>query len=317
MLKAQPNADARGVARAAARWLVRLDAGQMSEQDHAALQCWRQASEHHENAWHQAQALKARLQGLPSALAMASLDRPQPGRRHVLKGMLGLAVAAPAGWLATRELPVAAWRADVSTGTGERRVVPLAGGSVLQLNTATAVNIDASQRRVTLIRGEIALRAAGTQPLLIDTAHGRATLAGGAELCVRQDAAACEFSLFAGHAQVQPERYAAVALNVGQRLRISDQGVGAVGTFDVKQAGWREGIIVALDQPLGDFLRELDRYRRGILRWPADVESLRVTGTFRVDDPDRVLALLAASLPLQVQWRTRYWASVVPKKKTA
>lgn len=37
-------------------------------------------------------------------------------------------------------------------------------------------------------------------------------------------------------------------------------------------------------------------------------------GSFRVDDTDRVLSLLAASLPLEVQSRTRYWVTLMPLK---
>jgi len=71
------------------------------------------------------------------------------------------------------------------------------------------------------------------------------------------------------------------------------------------------------NQPLGQFLRELSRYRPGWLRWDPALESLRVTGTFRLDDTDRVLALLAASLPVAVQARSRYWITLVAQQKTA
>ncbi|MNF50890.1 fec operon regulator FecR [compost metagenome] len=74
---------------------------------------------------------------------------------------------------------------------------------------------------------------------------------------------------------------------------------------------------MAQDQPLGDFLRELSRYRPGLLRWDPALEALRVTGSFRLDNTDRVLSLLAASLPVDVHSRTRYWITVVPRKKLA
>ncbi|WP_442964361.1 FecR domain-containing protein [Pseudomonas sp. KNUC1026] len=314
MLNPAPSDDARRVARAAARWLVRVEAGELSERDLASLQRWRQACETHERAWHNAQALKGRFANLPPALAMATLDRPRQSRRQLLKGVLGLAVAAPAGWLALRELPVAAWRADLSTGTGERRTLTLADGSELQLNTGTAVNLDQARRRVKLIRGEIALRLASAQPFLIDTAHGVCSLRGG-EINVRQDEQACQFSVYSGAADLTPMRYSALALRGGQRVRVSDRGVEPISQFDPRQLGWRDGVLVAIDQPLGDVLRDLDRYRPGVLRWAPQLETLRVTGSFRLADPDQVLTVLAATLPLEVQWRTRYWATLVPRQK--
>ena len=71
---------------------------------------------------------------------------------------------------------------------------------------------------------------------------------------------------------------------------------------------------MAQDQKLGDFLRELSRYRPGILRWEPELETLRVTGSFGLDDTDRILSLLATSLPVEVHMRTRYWVTLAPRK---
>ncbi|MGE8496846.1 MAG: FecR domain-containing protein [Pseudomonas sp.] len=307
--------DARGVARSAARWLALIESGTASERDHAGLQRWRSLNASHEHAWQKAQALRQRFDGLPAELAMASLDRPDPGRRHLLKGMLGAAAVAPAAWLVTRELPLDAWRADLTTGTGERRRVPLADGSVLELNTASAVNLDTRQRRLTLVRGEAALRLADATPFTLDTAYGQVTVARG-EVCVRQDDRGCDVSVFAGASTLRTRGHGVIQLQAGQRVRVTGGGVEPIRSFDAQQPGWREGVITANDQALGDFLRELDRYRPGILRWSPTLETLRVTGSFRLDDTDQILALLAASLPLEVRARTRYWVTLVPREKT-
>lgn len=316
MLNRDISEEARGVARSAARWLALIESGSASERDRAGLQRWRSLSASHEHAWQKAQALRQRFDGLPTELAMASLDRPDPGRRRLLKGLLGAAAVAPAAWLVTRGLPLDVWRADLSTGTGERRRVPLADGSVLELNTASAVNLDTRQRHLTLVRGEVALRLADATPFTVDTAYGQVSVARG-DVCVRQDDHGCEVSVFAGASTLRTRGQGAIQLQAGQRVRLTGLGVEPIRTFDARQSGWREGVITANDQALGDFLRELERYRPGILRWSPSLEALRVTGSFRLDDTDQVLALLAASLPLQVRTRTRYWVTLVPREKTA
>jgi transmembrane sensor len=106
-------------------------------------------------------------------------------------------------------------------------------------------------------------------------------------------------------------------LQAGQQASLQAAGVGPVKAFDAWQLGWREGALRLDDRPLGELLRELRRYRPGVLRWAPELERLRVTGTFRLDDTDRVLALLAASLPLQVQTRTRYWVSLTARENRA
>lgn len=316
MLSREAADDPRQTARSAARWLALIESGEASEQDHAGLQRWRELSASHEHAWQRVQALRSRFAGLPPELAMASLDRPDEGRRRMLKGMLGVAAVAPAAWLVSRELPIDAWRADLSTATGERRTLTLADGSRIDLNTASAVNLDAGQRQLALVRGEVALRIAGTSAFAIDTAQGRETLASGA-ICVRQYSETCEFSVFSGSAQLAPDAGAPLALAAGQRVSLRAGQVESVHAFDTQAPDWRDGVLMADNQPLGDFLRELDRYRPGILRWSPALESLRVTGSFRLANTDGILDLLAASLPLDVHARTRYWVTLVPRERSA
>ncbi len=55
-------------------------------------------------------------------------------------------MVVPTGWWLTQEVPLDAWTADLSTATGERRSLTLADGSLLQLNTATAVELDQTRR---------------------------------------------------------------------------------------------------------------------------------------------------------------------------
>ena len=299
----------RDVARAAAQWLALLESGTATEGDHAALQHWRDSHPQHEQTWQKAQTLRQRFGGLPQALAMASLDRPQPGRRAVLKRALGVAALLPTAWLISRQLPIEAWRADVHTATGERKRLPLADGSSLQLNTATAVDVDLAQRRITLVDGELALNVPGTAALTVHTRYGELMLSQ-AEVCVRQLASGCRVSVLKGAVQVRDLNGQLATLHGGQQAPLSVSGLGAWLPFDVLQLGWRDGVLTAQDQGLGDFLRELERYRPGVLRWDPRLERLRVTGSFRLDDTDRILNLLASTLGFKVQARTRYWVTL-------
>ncbi len=63
---------------------------------------------------------------------------------------------------------------------------------------------------------------------------------------------------------------------------------------------------------LADFLKELARYRAGLLRCDPAVADLRISGGFQVDDADAVLLAVSRSLPVRVVSRSRYWVSVAP-----
>lgn len=297
------------VARAAAQWLALLESGAATERDHAALQQWRDSHPQHEQTWQKAQTLRQRFSGLPQALAMASLDRPQPGRRAVLKRALGVAALVPAAWLLSRQLPIEAWRADLHTATGERKRLPLADGASLQLNTATAVDVDLAQRRITLVDGELALNVPGGTAMTVHTRYGQLRVSQ-AEVCVRQLASGCLVSVLKGAVQVRDLKGQLATLQVGQQAPLQAAGLGAWAPFDVLQLGWRDGVLTAQNQPLGDFLRELERYRPGVLRWDSSLEAMRVTGSFRLDDTDRILNLLAQTHGFKVQARTKYWVTL-------
>ena len=299
----------RDVARAAAQWLALLESGAATERDHAALQQWRDSHPQHEQTWQKAQSLRQRFSDLPHALAMASLDRPQLARRAILKRALGVAALVPTAWLISRQLPVEVWRADLHTATGERKRLPLSDGAYLQLNTATAVDVDLAQRRISLVDGELALSVPGREAMTVRTRYGEVSVSQ-AEICVRQLADGCRVSVLKGAVQVRDLNGQLATLQQGQQASLKASGLGAWAPFDVSQLGWRDGVLTAQNQPLGDFLRELERYRPGVLRWDPRLESLRVTGSFRLDDTDRILSLLASTLGFEVQARTRYWITL-------
>ncbi|RON40033.1 FecR domain-containing protein [Pseudomonas brassicacearum] len=315
MIGSAPSAEARQVVRAAAQWLALMESGAANERDRANLQHWRDSHPSHEQAWQKAQLLRQRFADLPSALAMASLDRPQTSRRTVLKRAVGAVALVPTAWLISRQLPLDVWRADLRTATGEGKKVQLADGSSLQLNTASAVDIDLKNRRLTLVEGEVALNVPGASPLTIQTHFGQLVV-NQSEVCVRQGQTGCKVSVLKGPVQLQPLRGPVFSLRAGQQVSLQAIGAGRVEPFDVLAPGWRDGVLMAQNQPLGDFLRELSTYRPGLLRWEPELESLRVTGSFRLEDTDRILTLLAASLPLEVHRRTRYWVTLLPRKNS-
>lgn len=313
---AAPCAEDREVVRAAARWLALLESGEASRADLQRLAQWRASNSLHESAWQKAQLLRQRFSQLPSELAMATLDRPAASRRALLKQALGIAALVPTAWLLSRQLPLEAWTADVHTAVGERRQLALSDGTTLQLNTDSAVNIDLKAGRIRLARGEVAVNVPEAVNLSLQVPFGQVAISG-AEVCVRLFDEACRVLVTRGVATLQPLRGTAITLQAGQQASLRATGLGPVSAVDDLLLGWRDGVLRLDDRPLGDLLRELRRYRPGLLRWAPELETLRVTGTFRVDDTDRVLALLAASLPLEVHARTRYWVTLAPRENRA
>lgn len=75
---------------------------------------------------------------------------------------------------------------------------------------------------------------------------------------------------------------------------------------------WTRGLLISEGMPLGEFVQELDRYRPGILRCDPRIAQLRISGSFDLLQPEQVLATLGQVLPVQVRYRSRYWATLEP-----
>lgn len=68
-------------------------------------------------------------------------------------------------------------------------------------------------------------------------------------------------------------------------------------------------MLVAAHMRLEDFC-ELGRYRRGQLHCDPPRANLLLSGSYPLDDSERILDLLEISLPVKVRRFTRYWVTV-------
>ena len=96
----------------------------------------------------------------------------------------------------------------------------------------------------------------------------------------------------------------------GDRAPEDDRFGAAVVALDAGSGAWADGILVAAHMRLEDFIAELSRYRRGQLHCDPKVANLLISGTYPIDDTERVLDLLHVSLPVRVKRFTRYWVTV-------
>lgn len=325
-------------AREAARWLVRLQSG---EADPVGLARWRAADPQHEAAWRRAELVMQKLglmggagepggsgdprgpRGPLGPLGASALRQAGgAGRRAAMRSLAVLIAAGPAAFLGWKLAPWQLWSADLRTATGERRDVTLPDGSRLLLDTASAVDIvfSGAERRLALRTGALWVQTAadaGHRPFLVDTPQGSAR-ALGTRFSVRTfDAeaandAATQVAVMQGAVELRPMSGHTTVLQAGQQARMRLTGNGAPMPLQPASDGWTQGVLYAEKMPLGDFAAELARYRPGLLRCDPAVAQLRVSGAFQLADTDAVLAALAASLPVRMAARTRYWVTIGP-----
>ncbi|THJ54626.1 DUF4880 domain-containing protein [Burkholderia sp. LS-044] len=315
------------VARRAVEWWVDRQAGRTGEAFDAALARWRAEDPAHDAAWRHIETMQHRLGGLTAGLdpqaAHAALLSPRAGRRRAaVKALAVLLFAGGAAWMAEPARRAAIWPADLRTAVGERRTVTLADRTVVVLDTDTALDVrfDAAARGLRLLRGTIMVTSGHddrvpARPLVVATAQGELRPLG-TRFAVRQREGATRVEVFAGAVRVQPDDAAAGArvIAAGEGADFTRDAIGVQAPLDAYASAWTGGMLVASRMRLADLVAELDRYRRGSLRCDAAVADLRVSGTYPLDDPARVLDTLKATLPIDVHYLTRYWATVVPAR---
>ena len=301
---------------AAIAWQLTLDSSTPLEREEFAK--WHAANEEHARAWRQLGMLDQRF-SVASGPARAALLQSREGiRRRVRKLGSGLAsVVAVIGlslFVAEHYLPLDYWLADQRTATGEQRTVRLADGTVVNLNTHSAMDVrfDDKQRLVVLQEGEILIETGhgDARPFIVETREGRMR-ALGTRFLVKREEQGTRLSVLqsavAAHPQSDPQEQ---ILREGQQVLIRDNGLDAVVALNPGADAWTRGMLVVDNARLEDLVHELGRYRRGHLGIAPEVADLRITGSFPLHDTDKALSALLPTLPVQIEQHTPWWVTV-------
>ncbi|MDM2970643.1 MULTISPECIES: ferric citrate uptake sigma factor regulator FecR [unclassified Citrobacter] len=301
--------------RSASHWYAVLSGERVSPQQEARWQQWYEQDQDNQWAWQQVENLRCQMSSVPGKLASHTLKDSRLTRRHVLKGLL-LLVCAGGSWQLWRSELGEGLRADYRTARGQTRQQTLEDGTLLSLNTDSAVNVrfDGSQRQIQLWYGEIAIttgKDALQRPFRVQTRQGQLT-ALGTEFTVRQDGDETVLSVrqHAVEAILAGDPQQKRVIQQGETVRFSASQFGDVASLNDESASWTQGVLSFSDKPLGDVIATLSRYRHGILRCDPAVAGLRLTGTFPLGNTDAVLNAIVKTLPVKIQFVTRYWVTL-------
>lgn len=307
-------------------WMVRLQSGHAAPAAWDECRRWREAAPEHALAWERLQGIQNQFSGMPampSSLAQRTLDsaRKDVGRRKAL-GLMAVAAGTGSVVLMLQQpWSDSALLADLRTGVGEMRRVELADGSVLLMDTSTAVDLhfDADARRLRLLQGRIALTsgpdngAVRYRPLTVQTAHGQVR-ALGTRFQTQLLADRTQVQVLSDAVELRPQGSSDVrVLRLGEQAWFDAQQVHDLQAGDGDADAWTDGVLVARSLPLAEFVAQMARYRRGHLACDPRVAQLRISGVFSLKDTDRSLDLVQKTWPVRLQQRTRYWVTLVPR----
>jgi len=301
----------------ATRWYVLLRSGQATAGDWQRYEQWRAADPRHDALCRQ---LETRLgvfqipqaQGVSGKVLQQALDAPS-SRRHVLQvALAGAGVAVGAAFLA-KPMGLSDLAADIRTGTGERRTVTLDDGSELLLNAQSAADIQFNpQRRLVRLReGELLARVASDRlrPFLIQTQQTRLR-AYGKRFLVREREGQGQVVALDGAVEIDNRHGERLQLAAGHEVHYDRDGFGPVEASSSGATAWVDGFLQVRDRPLAEVIETLRPYHTGVLRLDPAVAELRVSGLYRLDNPQQILDTLARTLPIHITRRTGLWVTV-------
>lgn len=310
-----PSPFDRALLEEAAELLTRLQSGERPQSTEQAVAQWRQRSDKHEQAWLCAERVIHSFRQVPRAVGRKTLSRlPQSERRRILQTLGIAAVAGPLSVALWREQPWAEWSADLQTATGEQHTYTLTDGTRLVLNTATAVNVsfDDMQRHLHLLRGEIMVTTGEDtlhRPFRVSSADGCIRPIG-TRYTVRQENEGTHVAVFEGAVEITTQNDHHHRLEAGEQLRFTTSALEKTRSLDANTGLWERGMLLAQDMRLADWVAEISRYRRGVLRCSRSVAELRISGAFPLTNTDAALDMLTKTRPVVMRRLTSYWISL-------
>lgn len=323
----QPSSLTRQVLEEAATWYANLHDAQASDQMRQQWQEWVDADETHRMAWQRVEQISQRFTHIaqtPSAKALVNVNQQKRKTIRLLSvALVGVGALGGLSQWAPAKKYIQSLSANFHTGVGEVIRLAIAGGGELLLNTNTAINVDHTDhiQHVTLLQGEVMVTMASAmqynQPLLLTTVQGKIASTQG-QFTVRQKNNATYTSVFKGDAVLYPSDtgLSSTTLKAGQQTYFTDHAYGEVTPVDLFRASWSQGLLVADNMPLSEFVEELSRYYEGHIHCDDAVANLRIVGTYSVKNIDQVLTTLQATLPIQIKHVTKWWISITPLQNT-
>lgn len=322
----------RQIASEAAAWVARLHGPKRSREMELACLAWQARSAAHRHAFERCTDVWMEV---PNA-ALAAGYRPTPlprsgfqgvGRRRsrALAGLCGLAVLATvAGW--------SFWGAgsEYRTAVGEAQTVVLADGTRMFLNTNTrvAVDLDATQRKVSVHSGEVVfevareparpfvVRAASSEVVALGTAFAvrlaPAAAGTGESLVVTLLEGQVALRRAAGSTDPAMAPAQALVMQPGDRVRLArlpgrdsptQQQVDRPRLDQVM--AWKRNEVVFDRTSLVDAVAEMNRYSRTplVLTGALAQQHWLVSGQYKTGDNDGFAKALAAVHGLVVHER--------------
>lgn len=317
---------------AAALWAVRVDGEEAGSTLEGELQAWLGADMRRLGAYVRAratllQAKRVKALGPDFDPELYSLEHGEaddaapppahdpvvlPTRRRILIGG-SLAVAVAAATAVGLSWPAAA--TTYSTRRGEVRLIPLADGSAMTLNTQSTARVlfTSRERHIELVEGEALFDVAPDtkRPFLVEAGGSLVKAATTSFTISHLPDQAVRVTVRQGSVQIAGRNASQPATQIAANTRaIMADGAGKTDTFTIapsemkRDLAWQQGMLSFEDTPLDEAARQFARYSDTAIRFERpDIGQETITGLYAANNPQGFARSAALSLGLRASER--------------
>lgn len=306
----------------AAQWIIAREEPGWSDADEAAFAAWLDESDLNrvawlrlDEGWQQADRVKSLGGGDPARLRGAASPRTRVRRWWAPASIAAsLALTAGAGWMALPQgtSTVAPATVEYATGVGGRRLIGLADGSRVELNTASEVHASVSpeRRAIWLDRGEAYFEIAHDEkrPFVVFAGTRTVTVLG-TKFLVRRDGAKVTVTVIEGRVRLSEAggdgMGHSTTITAGD-IAVARGATTLVTTKSTEQVegalAWREGMLAFNQTRLADIADEFNRYNGvHLVVTGEEAPEIRIGGTFPATEPRTFVSLLRDAYGLKVE----------------
>lgn len=308
-MTARPNSS--DVYDAAAQWLAREDAAPLTAAESAELQQWFDADERHLGAYMRLRAASQRLDRLAALKSdQVAAPTPAPAPRLRVNRRVAAAIAAALVASAGTGFWISAQPRTYQTAVGEMRRVTLRDGSIVELNTNSALKVaySAHGRDIWLARGEGNFIVAKDRfrPFVVHVGDATFTAVGTAFSVRTETAGPVTLTVSEGVVSLKPAtpekpRFVAALQQASVVPHKAGSQIASVSVSEVnRRLAWTEGRISLAGETLEEAAAEFNRYNDRKLIVAPEVASARVGGLFRTSEVDAFARSVSTSLGFEL-----------------
>jgi transmembrane sensor len=285
----------------AAEWATRIDAGSIDADTNERLRRWLDADPRRGGALLRAQAA---LSFVDRSRALAGVvPRPQPRPIWIRRKLMFACATLAAAVVSVAILLTGSHR--YRTELGEIRQVPLSDGSLIAMNSQSALDIamHAGRREINLARGEAWFRVAHDRkrPFVVSAGRIRVRAVGTAfSVRRRDDGADIQVTEGVVETWTTGEEERRVRVVAGSKAHVAayqpPQPIPASAEI-ARSLAWREGQIVLEGETLDEAVAQFNRYNvRKLVISNSGLASEKLVGQFRATEPGTFAGAVATTL---------------------